>query len=99
MKSIVVTFFTVILVGYLISPSIICLIDTGNDIAMYIDFNEEEENKEEAKKDIELKITTSENNAIVSENYHVTKEKSIFSFKMYISKHLEVNTPPPKEFI
>lgn len=80
-------------------PSIISLIDDGNEVAIYIDLNEEEENKEEAAKDFEIKINTSENYSTLSENIYLKKGITIFSFNIYTSKHLEVNTPPPKELI
>lgn len=80
-------------------PSIISLINDVNEVAIYIDLNEEEENKEEAAKDFEIKINTSENHSMFSENIYLKKSITIFSFNIYTSKHLEVNTPPPKELI
>ncbi len=99
MKSLIVSFFTAVLLGYLMLPSIISLIDEGKEVAIYIDLNEEEENKEEATKDFEIKINTSENLLALSENIYLKKDKTIFSFNIYTSKHLEVNTPPPKELL
>lgn len=72
------------------------LVGDSNEIAVIIDINEEEEKKEEAKKDFEIKINTSENNNIFSSCFYLKKDETILSFNEYTSKHSEVNTPPPK---
>ncbi|MBU3011582.1 hypothetical protein KO506_09210 [Polaribacter vadi] len=97
MKSLIVCFFTAILLGYLIAPSLISLIDDSKEVAIFIDLNEEEENKEEATKDFEIKINTFENKPTFSEKIYLKRSKTIVSFHKYASKYLEVNTPPPKQ--
>ncbi|APZ45869.1 hypothetical protein BW723_05975 [Polaribacter reichenbachii] len=97
MKSFIVSFFTAVLLGYLILPSLISLIDDGKEVAIYIDLNEEEENKEEATKDFEIKINTLENKPSFSEKIYLKRKKTNVSFHNYASKYLEVNTPPPKQ--
>lgn len=72
------------------------LVGDSNEIAVIIDINEEEEKKEEAKKDFELKINASENKNISSEYNYLKKDEAILSSDKYSSKHSEVNTPPPK---
>ena len=96
MKPISVYFFTFILLGYLAFPSIIFLIDDTAEIAIYLDFNEEEENKEEAQKDYEIEINYPQDNHVFSDNLSYKKDKSTFSIHKYASKFSEVNTPPPK---
>ena len=96
LKSHIVTFFTFILLGYLVIPTIASLIGDSKEITIYFDLNEEEENKEEANKDFEIKIDASENKNAQAENKYEKKDRSIFSCHRYSSKYLEVNTPPPK---
>lgn len=96
MKSFIVSFFTFILLGYIVLPSIISLVGNSNEIAVIIDINEEEEKKEETKKDFEIKINTSDNKSMSSEYKFLKKDQTILSFDRYSSKHSEVNTPPPK---
>jgi len=84
--------------GYIVLPSIVSLMGDTNEIAIIIDINEEEENKEEAQKDFEIKINASENKNILSEYDYLKKNENVLSFDKYASKHSEVNTPPPKVF-
>jgi hypothetical protein len=70
--------------------------DNTAEIAIYLDFNEEEENKEEAQKDYEIEINYPQNNNILSDNLSFKKDISMFSIHKYASKFSEVNTPPPK---
>ena len=72
------------------------LVGDSNEIAVILDINEEEEKKEEAKKDFEIKINASENKSMSSEYKYLKKDETILSFDRYSSKHSEVNTPPPK---
>lgn len=99
LKPYIVHFFTFILLGYLVFPSVTFLIDDTTEIAIYLDFNEEEENKEEAQKDYEIEINYPQDNHVFSDNLSYKKDKSTFSIHKYTSKYSEVNTPPPKVFL
>ena len=85
----------------LVTPTVITLTDTSQDIAFFFDINEEEEEnkgKEESKVDSKLKIYSSTFSAsFLSSHVQITKNVRFLS-KNYVSQTPKITTPPP-EFI
>lgn len=77
-------------------PSIISLIDDSKEVAVYIDVNEEEENKEESTKTFELKIKSSDSGHNFLVNISSEKTRRNFTFEKYAAEYSEVHTPPPE---
>ncbi|WP_439128958.1 hypothetical protein [Polaribacter sp.] len=99
MKTKIAFFFSIIFISLLITPTIISLVDNSQNIAYFIDINEEEEEnngKEESKVNTEIKIeTTSYCKSFVINN--IQKSKKIrFLSKKYTCKYSKIATPPPR---
>ena len=81
----------------IIAPTVITLVDDTQDVAFFLDLNEEEEKKgKESAKDLEIKIHPSEyfSSLIVNE---LQKKKNIrFTSKNYSSEYPKIDTPPPE---
>jgi hypothetical protein len=76
-----------------VTPTVITLTDTSQDIAFFFDINEEEE---ESKVDLKLKIYPSTFSAsFLSSHVQITKNLGFLS-KNYVSKTPKITTPPPK---
>jgi hypothetical protein len=91
-------FFSILFVSLFVAPCIVSLTDTSQNIAFFLDINEEEENKgkEESKVDSKLKIyQTTFVACFLSDNFQTTKNIRFFS-KNYVSKTPKIATPPPK---
>ncbi len=80
-------------------PTIITLIDSNQDITIFLDLNEEEEEEnsiEGASKELKLYQTTDLNLFFIK----IKKiENVIFYSKNYISQFLKITTPPPRFFV
>ena len=88
------------MLGLVVAPTIISLIEDNQEIAIFIDINEEEENKEETSESLDLKIKVLENNYAFSKSFVLKKSKITFSSDFYTShQKLKVHTPPPELFI
>jgi len=94
---IIALFFTLLFSFLLITPTVISLIDDTQDIAFFLDINEEEENKGKgAAKDLKIKIHATENfcNLLL---IGIQKKKNVrFQSKNYLSEYPKKTTPPPE---
>jgi hypothetical protein len=87
----------------IITPVVIMMIDDGQDIAFYLDMNEEEENSgkegkegKEAAKDLEVKVYPTES-SVISLLKGIHKKRNVrFQSKNYISEYPKNTTPPPE---
>jgi hypothetical protein len=86
-------------VGLLAAPTVISLTDESQDIAFFLDINEEEEEnkgKEESKVDSKLKVyPTNYASSFLSSYIEITKNVRFLS-KNYASHFPNIITPPPK---
>lgn len=90
-------FFTLLFSILLITPTVISLVDDSQDLAFFLDMNEEEENKgKEAAKDLEIKIQPSENFEALFLNGIQKKKNVRFQSKNYSSEYPKNTTPPPE---
>lgn len=99
MKIRISIFFSLLFLSVLIAPTIICLTNSTQEIAFFIDINEEEEEnkgKEESKTDSKLKLYSSTFLNSFLSNAIETNENIRFHSKSYISKHPKVTKRPPK---
>ena len=98
MRNSISLFFTLLFSLLLITPTVISLVDDSQDLAFFLDMNEEEENKgKEAAKDLEIKIYSSENFVTLFLNGIQKKKNVRFQSKNYTSEY-QRNTIPPPEF-
>jgi len=93
-------FFSLLFISILVTPTVISLTDASQNIACFLDLNEDEEEnngKEESKIDTEIKLqpSSSYKDAIVLKNEQTRTSIRFFS-KKYTCKYLKVTTPPPK---
>jgi hypothetical protein len=98
LKVIIALFFTLLFSFLLITPTVISLIDDTQDIAFFLDINEEEEeNKGKGvAKDLKIKINATENfcNLLL---IGIQKKKNVrFQSKNYLSEYPKKTTPPPE---
>jgi hypothetical protein len=88
------------MLGFLVTPTIILLLEDTQEIAIFIDVNEEEENKEKTSESLDLKIKVVENKHSLKQNFTSKKNKITFTSEFYTShQKLKVHTPPPELFI
>jgi hypothetical protein len=84
----------------LITPAVINLFDDGQDVAFFLDMNEEEENQgkegKEAAKDLEIKIYPTEQFGTLLLNGIQNKKNVSFQSKNYTSEYPKNTTPPPE---
>ena len=98
MRNSISLFFTLLFSLLLITPTVISLVDDSQDLAFFLDMNEEEEDKgKEAAKDLEIKIYSSENFVTLFLNGIQKKKNVRFQSKNYTSEY-QRNTIPPPEF-
>ena len=97
MKSIAAFFFIILFAGIIITPTIMSLVDKNQDITVFLELNEEEENKsQKVLKILDLKTPAITNNTSVFFN-DIEKKKNVrFKSKNYISQHPKILTPPPE---
>ena len=97
MKPKIALFFTILFVGIIITPTVVSLIDKNQDITIFFELNEEEENKgQKVIKVFALKTQVNEyNTSIFFKN--IQKKKNVrFKSKTYISEFSKILTPPPE---
>ena len=81
----------------LITPVVISLFDDAQDVAFFLDMNEEEENKgNETSKNLEVKINTTEQFGSLVLNRIQKKKNVSFQSKTYTSEYPKNTTPPPE---
>ncbi|MCD8414025.1 hypothetical protein LNI90_03520 [Tenacibaculum dicentrarchi] len=99
MKVKIAIFFSILFMSIIAVPTIITLIDSNQDITIFLDLNEEEEEEssiEGASKELKLYQTTDLNLFSIK----IKKiENVIFYSKNYISQFLKITTPPPRFFV
>jgi hypothetical protein len=90
-------FFTLLFSILLITPTVISLVDDTQNVAFFLDMNEEEESKgKESAKDLKNKIQLSENLGALLLN-RIQKNRNIsFTSKDYTSEYPKNTTPPPE---
>ncbi|MCO7183974.1 MULTISPECIES: hypothetical protein [Tenacibaculum] len=98
MKSKIAIFFIVLFTGIIITPSIITLVDKDQDITIFLNLSEEEENTKHVKV-AELKAHPNED--YTSFLYKkIQKKKNVrFLSKNYVSQYPKILTPPPELLI
>ncbi|MFQ3305048.1 MAG: hypothetical protein ACI9JT_000650 [Polaribacter sp.] len=99
MKTRIAIFFTILFVCLLAIPTVISLTDGSQDIAFFLDINEEEEEnkgKEESKVDSKLKIYPTNFTASFLSSYIEITKNVRFHSKSYTSHFPKIITPPPK---
>jgi hypothetical protein len=95
------SFFSILFTLVLVAPTVISLVDDTQEILVFFDLNEEEENKEgekgkESKKDAEIKLFTAAQNGRSSLNKIQEKRNIRFRSKYYFSEYSKIEIPPPK---
>ncbi|QOD62475.1 hypothetical protein H9I45_10120 [Polaribacter haliotis] len=83
----------------MVTPTIISLTDSSQDISYFLNFSEEEEEnkgKGESNKDTKLKIHSSSFINVVLTNVFKSNKNICFYSKNYIFEFSKVTTPPPK---
>lgn len=87
----------------LITPAVVSLFDDDQDIAFFLDLNEEEENQgkegekgKEAAKDLEVKNYSTEQLSTLLLNGIQKKKNVSFQSKNYTSEYPKNTTPPPE---
>ncbi|MDP2540312.1 MULTISPECIES: hypothetical protein [Tenacibaculum] len=97
MKSKIAIFFFVLFAGIIVTPSIITLVDKDQDITIFLNLSEEEENTKHVKV-AELKAHPNED--YTSFLYKKIQKKKNVSFlsKNYVSQYPKILTPPPEFF-
>ena len=90
MKSKIAIFFIVLFTGIIITPSIITLVDKDQDITIFLNLSEEEENTKHVK--------VAELKAHPNEDYTSFLYKKIQK-KNYVSQYPKILTPPPELLI
>ena len=97
MKVKIALFFVLVFSVSLITPVVISLFDDAQDVAFFLDMNEEEENKgKEASKNLEVKINTTEQFSSLFLNRIQKKKNVSFQSKTYTSEYPKNTTPPPE---
>ncbi len=99
MKIKIALFFTIVFSILLITPTVISLVDKKQDVAFFLDVNEEEENQgNNSAKDVEIKIhpTTEQVGLLLLKG--IQKKRNIrFKSKNYNSEYSKNTTPPPQK--
>lgn len=97
MKVKIALFFVLVFSVSLITPVVISLFDDAQDVAFFLDMNEEEENKgKEASKNLEVKINPTEQFSSLFLNRIQKKKNVSFQSKTYTSEYPKNTTPPPE---
>ncbi|MBE7633443.1 hypothetical protein J2Q11_01545 [Tenacibaculum finnmarkense genomovar finnmarkense] len=95
MKVKIALFFSILFMSMIAAPTIITLIDSSQDVTIFLDLNEEEEEStvEETSKELKL-YQTADLNLFFRKTQKI--EIVIFHSKNYVSQYLKTTTPPPK---
>ncbi len=97
MKIKIAFLLSLIILSLISYPTIISIVDNGQEISSLVDNNTEEENKnEELEKDIELELKRIENYSALEQSFLKNDpSKSTYFYTLEIPKK---NTPPPEFF-
>ncbi len=100
MKVKIALFFTLLFSTLIITPTVISLVDDTQNIAFFLDINEEEENKgkegKESAKDLEIKIHPTDHFSHYLHKGIQIKKNVSFKSTNYTSEYPKNTTPPPK---
>ncbi|MGB0891861.1 MAG: hypothetical protein ACPGUU_05875 [Flavobacteriaceae bacterium] len=89
-------FFTILFSILLITPTVITFIDSTQDVAIFLNINEEEENKKNNTiKEVKIYATS---NLSMFFKINQKRKNVVFISKNYTSLHPKNTTPPP-EFV
>jgi predicted PurR-regulated permease PerM len=93
LKAKIALFFVLLFSILLITPVVISLIDSTQDIAMFLDINEEENQGQKILKEIK----NCSNSDLPTSFTKIQRRENIrFMSKNYISRYPKILTPPPK---
>ncbi|CAM1351103.1 conserved protein of unknown function [Tenacibaculum insulae] len=79
----------------IVAPTIITLIDQDQDISIFLNLTEEEEENQAKKNTKEIKIYSATNSDIFFIKTQKIKNV-IYLSKNYVSEFLKITTPPPE---
>jgi len=97
-KKIVSIFLSVIFLLFIVTPTIIIMVDDTIDISMAFSTSEEEEQENEKTLDIEVlfsNLKTNESDLV----FTVSENNLGYYFKNYPKPHLNLISPPPEQHI
>ncbi|MDE1205237.1 hypothetical protein [Tenacibaculum larymnensis] len=97
MKSKIAIFFIVLFAGIIVTPSVITLVDKDQDITIFLNLSEEEENTKHVKV-AELKAHPNEDYTSFLYKKIQKKKNVSFQSKNYVSQYPKILTPPPEFF-
>lgn len=98
LKSKIAIFFVVLFAGIIVTPSVITLVDKDQDITIFLNLSEEEENTKHVKV-AELKAHPNEDYTSFLYKKIQKKKNVSFQSKNYVSQYPKILTPPPEFFI
>ena len=93
-KNLIVTFFTVIFIGFIIAPTAITIMDGTIDTSIFYSMTEEEEKGSEKNKNIEVLFSHS-NNYESNLSLYDSEHNLVYFSKNYTKPHLNLISPPP----
>lgn len=98
MRPVTALFFTFLFTVVLVAPTVISLVDDVQEVSIFVDVNEEEENKEgkESKTNGEIKLFASIQNDTSSLQSIQDLKNIRFRSKIYFSEYANIDTPPPR---
>ncbi|MBT5645814.1 MAG: hypothetical protein HOI78_05680 [Polaribacter sp.] len=104
MRVVIALFFSLLFAIVLTAPTVISLTDETQELSIFLDLNDEEENKkgkngEESKTDAEVKLLTASQQGISNLNKIQENRNIRFRSKYYSSEYSKIDTPPPKRRI
>ncbi|WP_418644211.1 hypothetical protein [Tenacibaculum insulae] len=95
MKVKIALFFSILFMSMIVAPTIITLIDQDQDISIFLNLTEEEEENQAKKNTKEIKIYSATNSDIFFIKTQKIKNV-IYLSKNYVSEFLKITTPPPE---
>ncbi|WBX71449.1 hypothetical protein [Tenacibaculum retecalamus] len=95
MKVKIALFFFILFTSMIVAPTIITLIDQDQDISIFLNLTEEEEENQAKKNTKEIKIYSTTNSDIFFTKNQKIKNV-IYLSKNYVSEFLKITTPPPE---
>ena len=93
-KSVVSILLSVIFMAFLVTPTILTLVDNSVDVSLFYSAAEEEEKGHEKTKDVEVLFSDLKINETYSMS-SLTQNNLGYYFKTYPIPHLNLISPPP----
>lgn len=97
-KKIVSIFLSVIFLLFIVTPTIIILVDDTIDVSLAFSASEEEEKGNEKNLDIEVLFSTLKTNDS-DVDFSESESNLGYFFKNYPKPHLNLISPPPEHYI